>query len=74
MKRLEKFNTFDIIFIHPSYEVKYMSAEYPCEQIIPAYRINQGEILAVIYRYLVVNFFGYCSIFTDSMLEWRYYV
>lgn len=74
MKQLEKFNTFDIIFIHPSYEVKYMSAEYPCEQIIPAYHINQGEILAVVYRYLVVNFFGYCSIFTDSMLEWRYYV
>lgn len=74
VRKLEKFDKFDIVFIHPSYEVRCMNAEYPCEQIIPAYRINEGEILAVVYRYIVVYFFGYCSIFTDSMLEWRYYI
>jgi hypothetical protein len=74
VRKLEKFDKFDIVFIHPSYEVRCMNAEYPCEQIIPAYRINEGEILAVIYRYIVIYFFGYCSIFTDSMLEWRYYI
>ena len=74
MRKLEMFDSFDIIFIHPSYEVRCMNAEYPCEQIIPAYKINEGEILAVVYRYIVVYFFGYCSIFTDSMLEWRYYI
>ena len=74
MTRLEKFEHFNIVFIHPSYEVKSMLTEYPCEQIIPSYIINQGEILAVVYRYLVMRFFGYCSIFTDSMLEWRYYI
>lgn len=71
---LEKFDKFNIVFIHPSYEVRCMIAEYPCEQIIPAYKINEGEILAVVYRYITVYFFGYCSIFTDSMLEWRYYI
>lgn len=74
VRKLEQFDKFDIVFIHPSYEVRCMNAEYPCEQIIPAYRINEGEILAVVYRYIVVYFFGYCSIFTDSMLEWRYYI
>lgn len=74
MIALEQFPTFNIVFIHPSYEVKSMQAEYPCEQIIPSYTINQGEILAIVYRYLVMRFFGYCSIFTDSMLEWRYYI
>ena len=74
VRKLEKFDKFDIVFIHPSYEVRCMNAEYPCEQIIPAYKINEGEILAVVYRYIVVYFFGYCSIFTDSMLEWRYYI
>ena len=74
MKKLEQFDSFDIVFIHPSCEVKAMNSEYPCEQIIPAYNINQGEILAIVYRYLVMYFFGYCSIFTDSMLEWRYYI
>ena len=74
MLKLEQFDHFSIVFIHPSYEVKSMLTEYPCEQIIPSYTINQGEILAVAYRYLVMRFFGYCSIFTDSMLEWRYYI
>ena len=74
MNKLEQFKHFSIVFIHPSYEVKSMISEYPCEQIIPSYTINQGEILAVAYRYLVMRFFGYCSIFTDSMLEWRYYI
>lgn len=74
MVALEQFPSFNIVFIHPSYEVKSMQAEYPCEQIIPSYIINQGEILAIVYRYIVMRFFGYCSIFTDSMLEWRYYI
>ena len=74
MLKLQQFKSFDVVFIHPSYEVKAMNSEYPCEQIIPSYTINQGEILAIVYRYLVMYFFGYCSIFTDSMLEWRYYI
>lgn len=74
MVKLEQFEHFNIVFIHPAYEVKSMITEYPCEQIIPSYTINAGEILAIVYRYLVMRFFGYCSIFTDSMLEWRYYI
>lgn len=72
MKKLETLKDFRICFIHPSYELKRMSSEYPCEQVLPAYRLNEGEILAVAYRYLVLWFFGYCSIFTEGMLEYRY--
>lgn len=72
MRKLETLNNFNICFIHPSYELKRLSAECPCEQIIPAYHIGEGEILAVAYRYICLWFFGYCSIFTDSMLEYRY--
>lgn len=74
MRKLEQFDQFDIVFVHTSCEVHRMNAEYPCEQIIPAYRLNEGEILAIAYRYIVMYFFGYCSIFTESMLEWRYYI
>lgn len=74
MKKLEQLHDFNICFIHPSYELKRLSAECPCEQIIPVYRIGEGEILAVAYRYLCLWFFAYCSIFTDSMLEYRYVI
>ena len=74
MKLLSKMRKFDICFIHPYSEIKSIRVEFPCEQAIPAYKLNGGEILAVAYRYLIVQFFGYCSIFSDSMLEWRYYI
>ena len=74
MKILGKMNKFDICFIHPYSEIKSIRIEYPCEQSIPAYKLNGGEILAIAYRYLITQFFGYCSIFSDSMLEWRYYI
>ena len=74
MKLLARMNHFDIIFIHPYSEINQIRVEYPCEQAIPAYRLHGGEIMAVAYRYLITHFFGYCSIFSDSMLEWRYYI
>ena len=74
MKKLEEFDSFNVIFIHPSLEIKSIKSEYPCEQVVPAYKLNEGEILAVVYRYITIYFFGYCSIMTDSMMEWRYYI
>lgn len=74
MKVLEKFSHFDIVFIHSMYENRFMKAEAPCEQIIPAYKLNGGEILAIAYKYVVSFFFAYCSIVSDSMLELRYYI
>lgn len=74
MKLLARLDKFDICFVHPYSEINQIRVEYPCEQAIPAYRLNGGEILAIAYRYLITHFFGYCSIFSDSMLEWRYYI
>lgn len=74
VNKLHKFNSFDIIFIHPSYELKITRSEYPSELIEPSYTINEGELLAVIYRYIVLNFFGYCSVFTSGMEELGYLI
>jgi hypothetical protein len=68
----KQFKEFHICFIHPAIEYKGMRCEYPCQQLEPAYVINQGEICAIAYRYFVLNFFGYCSIKNNSMLEYDY--
>lgn len=71
---LERFTEFDILFIHPSYELKVARSDMPSELIEPSYIINQGEILAVVYRYIVVNFFGYCSVYSKGMEELGYLI
>jgi hypothetical protein len=68
----KQFKQFHICFIHPAIEYKAMRCDYPTQQLEPAYLINQGEICAIAYRYFVLNFFGYCSIKNDSMLEYDY--
>jgi hypothetical protein len=55
-------------------ENRFMKAETPCEQIIPAYKLNGGEILAIAYKYVVGFFFAYCGIVSESMFELRYYI
>lgn len=74
MKGLQRFNHFDIVFIHPSYELKITRAESPCELIEPSYIINEGELLAVVYRYISIWFFGYCSVFNEEMEEFSYLI
>ena len=74
MKQLRRFKGFDIVFIHPSYDLKITRSEYPSELIEPAYIVNEGEILAVAYRYITVNFFGYCSVYNEDMEEFNYLI
>lgn len=74
MKKLQKFEKFDIVFVHPSYELKITRSEYPSELIEPSYTINEGELLAVVYRYIIINFFGYCSVFGEGMEEIEYLI
>ena len=74
MKALKRFKEFDIVFIHPSYDLKINRAEYPSELIEPAYIINEGELLAVVYRYISINYFGYCSVYNEEMKEFSYLI
>lgn len=72
--KLHQFESFDIVFIHPSYELKITRSEYPSELIEPSYIINEGELLAIVYRYIILNFFGYCSVFNEGMEELGYLI
>lgn len=74
MKQLRRFKAFDIVFIHPSYDMKVTRAEYPSELVEPAYLINEGELLAVAYRYISIHYFGYCSVFNEEMEEFGYLI
>lgn len=74
MKALRRFKNFDIVFIHPSYELKITRAEYPSEIVEPSYIVNEGELLAVAYRFITVNYFGYCSVFNSEMEEFNYLI
>ena len=69
---LQKCKSFRIFAMHDGFDGKYIEHEYPSEISHPSYIIGKGEILAVFYRYLLINFFGYCSIITDSMRENAY--
>ena len=55
IEKLSKLNAFHIVIIHPSYLLKYNSSTYPCENIEPSYKLNEGEILAVFYRYICIT-------------------
>ncbi len=63
---------FVIIFIHPSLELDYIEHDSPNEISHPAYVRGEGEICAVVYRSLVLNFFGYCSVVSEKMRENKY--
>ena len=64
---LHRLRSFDIIFIHPNLAIPGAIAEAPSEDIQPSYDIGSGEILAIMYRYIVINFFPYCSIYDNKM-------
>lgn len=72
MEKLHKFSSFSIFAIHSALDLSFVSHEYPSEISHPSYIIGKGEICAIFYRYLLLNFFGYCSIITDSMRENNY--
>lgn len=74
MKKLRRFKSFDIVFIHPSYDLKITRAEYPSELIEPSYLVNEGEILAVAYRFISIHYFGYCSVYNEEMEEFSYLI
>lgn len=72
MNVLKQFKSFDVIFIHPALLQKSFRTEFPSEQYLPEYTLGNGEILAVIFRYLCLNYFGYKGIYTDAYKEYEY--
>ena len=70
--KLTSYKSFKVFAIHSALDLKFIEHEFPSEISHPSYIIGKGEITAVFYRYLLLNFFGYCSIITDSMRENNY--
>ena len=69
---LKKLKHFSIFGIHSALELPFDEHEYPSEISHPSYKLANGEITAILYRYILINFYGYCSIVTDSMRENAY--
>lgn len=69
---LKKLKRFSVFGIHSGIELPFDEHEYPSEISHPSYKLANGEITAILYRYILINFYGYCSIVTDSMRENAY--
>lgn len=72
MRELETLKKFNIFFIHSSLDLDFAEFESPSEISNPTYTKGQGEICAVCYRALVLRFFPYLTIITESMREDAY--
>lgn len=71
-KQLEKLYIFNIIFIHSALELEYIQHESPTDISHPVYIKGRGEICAVVYRLLLLKFFPYLTIVSESMRENAY--
>lgn len=72
MEVFEKCEHFRVMFVHPSLMSKSILTETPCEQSLPEYEMNEGEILAVAFRYMCINFFGYKGVYNREQKEYEY--
>ena len=72
MNELEKINQFIIYFIHNGLELDYTFHESPNDISHPVYYKGIGEITAVFYRNLLLRFFPYLTIVSESMRENAY--
>lgn len=72
IRELEKLRKFNVFFIHPYLELEFTEFESPSEISNPIYKKGSGEICAIAYRALILRFFPYLTIMTESMREDAY--
>lgn len=64
---LKHFNSFSIYGVHSELDnTKFIEFDTPTHNSYPAYNITKGEIIAIFYRYIVKNFFGYCQVIDEE--------
>ena len=71
-KQLEKLYLFNIFFIHSALELEFIQHDSPTDISHPVYIKGKGEICAVVYRLLLLKFFPYLTIVSESMRENAY--
>ena len=72
IRQLETLRKFNIFFVHSALDLEYTEYESPSEISQPTYIKGKGEICAVAYRALILRFFPYLTIITESMRENAY--
>lgn len=72
MNKLAKFESFDIIFVHPNLMTDRIEGIYPSISTVPPFEVGKGEILSVFFRYLCLRFFGYTAIHDETNRETLY--
>lgn len=72
IRQLETLRKFNIFFVHSALDLEYTEYESPSEISQPTYTKGKGEICAVAYRALILRFFPYLTIITESMRENAY--
>ena len=70
--QLMKLYIFNIIFVHSALELEYIQHESPTDISHPVYIKGKGEICAIVYRLLLLKFFPYLTIVSESMRENAY--
>lgn len=64
---LKQFKSFSIYAVHSELDnTKFVEFDTPTQNSYPAYNITKGEIVAVFFRYIVKNFFGYCQVVDEE--------
>ena len=64
---LKSFKSFSIYAVHNELDnTKFIEFETPTQNSYPAYNITKGEIVAIFFRYIVKNFFGYCQVVDEA--------
>lgn len=74
MKYLHTLKSFDIIFIHPNLAINGEISESPNPNVQPSYTVGKAEILSIVYRYIAIYFFGYCSVYNEDIEELGYLI
>lgn len=72
MNVFKQCKSFDVVFVHPSLLSKSIVVETPSEPVLPEYTLQQGEIIAIAFRYICVHFFGYKGVYDESLKEYDY--
>ena len=70
--QLEKLYLFNIFFVHSALELEFVQHESPTDISHPVYTKGLGEITAIVYRCLLLRFFPYLTIVSESMRENAY--
>lgn len=73
MRVFEHFDKFAVVFVYPQFQGSFVFAETP-KNMLQVDTSNGNVILAVLFRYMCINFFGMHSIIDAEDMAMKYYI